>query len=148
MKRRKRRPTRKGSKLRGRERRLALAPDWVGTYEGKRSRMVNRYRKTFQVDWECAIAELAELGVEHDTIRLAELRETVSGKRRDHPRQAPLTRWEFDAYHEVEPTCDEHFAYIAGYTSGGFPYGISWEEWASEEEGQPLEDDSDSEPPR
>ena len=23
---------------------------------------------------------------------------------------------------------DEYFAYIAGYTDGGFPYGITWEE--------------------
>lgn len=23
---------------------------------------------------------------------------------------------------------DERFAYIAGYTSGGFPYGVTWEE--------------------
>lgn len=23
---------------------------------------------------------------------------------------------------------DENFAYIAGYTSGGFPYGTTWEE--------------------
>lgn len=23
---------------------------------------------------------------------------------------------------------DEHFAYIAGYTEGGFPYGITWDE--------------------
>lgn len=27
---------------------------------------------------------------------------------------------------EQEP--DEHFAFIAGYTAGGFPYGITWEE--------------------
>jgi hypothetical protein len=24
---------------------------------------------------------------------------------------------------------DENFAYIAGYTSGGFPYGVTWQEW-------------------
>lgn len=24
---------------------------------------------------------------------------------------------------------DEHFAYIAGYTEGGFAYGVTWEEW-------------------
>jgi hypothetical protein len=27
-----------------------------------------------------------------------------------------------------EPESDAHFAYIAGYTSGGAPYGITWEE--------------------
>ncbi|WP_298273485.1 hypothetical protein [Geobacter sp.] len=31
------------------------------------------------------------------------------------------------------PDSDEQFAYIAGYTEGGFPYGITWEEhWASQ----------------
>ena len=33
-----------------------------------------------------------------------------------------------------EPTYDidqdEHFSFIAGYTPGGFPYGITWEEQA------------------
>jgi hypothetical protein len=28
----------------------------------------------------------------------------------------------------MEPESDEHFAYIAGYTSGGVPYGITWQE--------------------
>lgn len=36
---------------------------------------------------------------------------------------------------------DENFYYIAGYTSGGAPYGITWEQAA--EEG--LLDDSDDE---
>lgn len=29
---------------------------------------------------------------------------------------------------------DENFAFIAGYSPGGFPYGITWEEWAETEE--------------
>lgn len=28
----------------------------------------------------------------------------------------------------MEPESDDHFLYIAGYTSGGAPYGITWEE--------------------
>ena len=28
----------------------------------------------------------------------------------------------------IEPESDDRFAYIAGYTSGGDPYGITWEE--------------------
>jgi Uncharacterised protein family (UPF0158) len=28
----------------------------------------------------------------------------------------------------MEPESDDYFAYIAGYTSGGAPYGITWEE--------------------
>lgn len=29
---------------------------------------------------------------------------------------------------QVAPDSDEHFAYIAGYTDGGVPYGVTWEE--------------------
>lgn len=29
---------------------------------------------------------------------------------------------------QIEPDSDEHFAYIAGYTEGGAPYGVTWEE--------------------
>ncbi|GAB4564724.1 MAG: hypothetical protein Tsb0017_24810 [Geothermobacteraceae bacterium] len=29
---------------------------------------------------------------------------------------------------------DEHFAYIVGYTEGGIPYGITWEEARALEE--------------
>jgi len=28
----------------------------------------------------------------------------------------------------ADPDQDEYFAYIAGYTDGGVPYGITWEE--------------------
>ncbi len=34
---------------------------------------------------------------------------------------------------------DEHFAFIIGYTSGGAPYGLTWEEWDVIEEAEDLE---------
>ena len=34
---------------------------------------------------------------------------------------------------------DEYFAYIAGYTEWGFPYGITWEEWEKLEQLEPTE---------
>jgi hypothetical protein len=33
---------------------------------------------------------------------------------------------------EISWDSDETFAYIAGYTSAGFPYGITWEELGEE----------------
>lgn len=30
---------------------------------------------------------------------------------------------------DLSPERDEHFAFIAGYTPHGFPYGITWKEW-------------------
>lgn len=36
---------------------------------------------------------------------------------------------------------DETFAYIVGYTSGGAPYGVTWEQWEDEEEENNQSDD-------
>lgn len=30
--------------------------------------------------------------------------------------------------------CDDTFAYIIGYTSGGTPYGITWEQWEKDDD--------------
>ena len=32
-------------------------------------------------------------------------------------------------FHSSSPDQDDTFAYIAGYTEGGFADGITWEEW-------------------
>ena len=34
---------------------------------------------------------------------------------------------------QIAPDSDEHFAYIAGYTEGGVPYGVTWEEMEESE---------------
>ena len=67
----------KKSKLKGRERRLELAPDWVAGYRGKRNNMMKRYRKTFNVDWLCAISELKALGAEFDEEYMSQLMITI-----------------------------------------------------------------------
>ncbi len=118
----------KKKKPKGRERRLALAPEWVATYKGKPNSIIKRYRSTFHVDWECAIAELAELGVKIDDEYMASLRQTIKDQFQNEKKNNPIGRWEFDEYHGARPESDDYFAYIAGYTSGGAPYGITWEE--------------------
>lgn len=40
---------------------------------------------------------------------------------------------------EISIESDDTFAFIAGYTSGGFPYGITWEEM----EQKSLEEDEE-----
>jgi len=100
--------------------------------------MLKKYRKYFGIDWECAISELKALGVKFDDTYLARLRETISRDFQGEKKHAPISRLEFDAYHGIEPDSDENFAYIAGYTSGGAPYGLTWEEW--EEMGRDEED--------
>jgi hypothetical protein len=106
--------------------------------------MIKRYRKTFHVNWECAIEELRELGIERDAEYLSELEKTIANQFQDEKKHDPISRWEFDEYRGIEPMSDEYFAYIAGYTSGGFPYGLTWEQWealeAAEREEDPKED--------
>jgi len=129
MTKRKSRKKPKKKKLKGRERRLAKGFDWVGTHRGKPSNMLKKYRKYFGVDWECAISELEALGVEFDAVYLSRLRETISRDFQDEKKHTPISRLEFNAYHGIEPDSDENFAYIGGYTAGGAPYGVTWEEW-------------------
>ncbi len=44
---------------------------------------------------------------------------------------------------QIEPFRDENFAFIAGYTSGGAPYGLTHEEMAElEKENDITESDS------
>ncbi len=93
--------------------------------------MLRRYRKYFVVDWECAIAELRALGVEFDDQYLSSLRQTISSLFKDEKKHDPIEEWEFSSYHKTYPEyleSDENLAYIAGYTSGGAPYGLTWEQ--------------------
>lgn len=53
-----------------------------------------------------------------------------------------------NAYNEeygIEFGHDETFAFIAGFTDGGAPYGISWEEWEEIEKAE--QDEAKKNPP-
>ncbi len=113
--------------LKGRERRIAKAPRWLDLRQGgKPANLLKRYRKEFGVDWECAIAELQELGLEFDEVYLAALRENLARDFPDEKKHSPISRWEF--FGDSAPDSDDHFSFIAGYTSGGAAYGVPWDE--------------------
>ena len=95
--------------------------------------MLKRYRKFSGVDWECAIAELTAIGVEFDVLYLSELQESFARDFSQKKKHTPITQWEFDRYHGLEPASDEIFAYIAAYTAGGLPFGVTWEEMEQQE---------------
>ena len=118
---------RHSKKRKGRTRRLELAPIWVEAYSGKPNNIVKKYRSYFNVDWECAITELCELGIEIDPQYIASLRQTISHQSCNEKNHNPITKLEFAVCHDEEES-DNHFAYIAGYTNGGVPYGTTWDE--------------------
>ena len=107
-----------------RQQRLESAKAWLSTYEGKN--VVKGYRKRFHVDMLCAIHELQMLGSEFKSDYIDAVKASLAAsQRRKREKKNAKAEKEFDDIIE----CDEYFAYIEGYTSGGFPYGLTWEQW-------------------
>jgi hypothetical protein len=119
-----------------REQRLQSAGHWIPKYEGKN--IVRGYAKWFGVDLLCAIIELRMLGVHVDENYETNLRQSIETKAK-HRRQKRLARKEAE-FDNLYSDSDDTFAYIAGYTSGGVPYGVTWEEIGEE---PPWIDDED-----
>jgi hypothetical protein len=106
----------------------ARATNWVANYRGKH--IVRSYRKWFGVDLLCAIDELRMLGVKVDREYESQVRRTLECLAASR-RQKKLSRVAVDPP-DSSTECDGTFAYIAGYTSGGMPFGITWEELGQE----------------
>lgn len=103
--------------------RLQSAKHWIPTYSG--GNIVKGYKKWFAVDLLCAIKELKMLGVKLDEQYVLQALKShdqaiVDEQKRKAEKKQALDELPFDS--------DVHYYFIAGYTSGGFPYGITWEE--------------------
>jgi hypothetical protein len=101
--------------------RLQSGRHWLRTFSGKR--VVRSYARWFGVDLVCAAKELGILGLRFAPEYLDALRRTTAERRRrrrDAPKEATAV--------EVEAMCDHEVAYIAAYTEGGVPSGLTWEE--------------------
>jgi len=110
--------------------RLQAAKAWLAKYPGKS--VVTGYKKYFAVDALCALAELQMLGVKLDsgyvqTVRSSEQSRIEARRGERERRKAAAAPTVFD------DDSDETFAYIAGYTAGGVPFGITWEEMEGRE---------------
>jgi len=111
-----------------RESRLkSAAASWLKSYNG--TSHIRGYCKHFGVNVGMAITELRILGVSltDDVVRKA--KESEEAALRAKQARMEKKRKHQQERQEVEvPWSDETFAYIAGYTGWGFPYGITWEE--------------------
>lgn len=107
-----------------REYRLRSAKDWIKTYSG--NDVVKRYSKKYSVDKLCAVKELRMIGFE-----ITEEYENQLQKSLDSLKQKRLSLMK-KREDKLNASCayesDEYFAMILGYTSGGFPYGVTHEE--------------------
>ncbi len=109
-----------------RQSRLAVAREWLKANAGKN--LVKRYAKWYGVDKLCAIVELGMLGVEINQRYKEEVKrsyEALAEIRKQKKKQKE------EAVESIQPDGwkDEHHAFIVGYTSGGFAFGITHEEW-------------------
>lgn len=65
------------------------------------------------------------LNIEIDSVYEQQIRKLMkSGKNRSKKG----VNKEQDNYNNLDPDSNEQFFYIAGYTSNGVPFGITWEE--------------------
>ncbi len=96
---------------------------WASGWPDSTAAKIRQYAKWFKIDTLCAVVDLNQLGHNIDPEYIEKLR---ASKQRSQgtKKEQPL----------FEPEHDEYFAYIAGYTSEGFPYGISWDDWDSDTE--------------
>jgi hypothetical protein len=103
--------------------RLQAAKRWIAEYRGKN--LVRGYKKWFGVSDVCAVVELRMLGVDIPDARLEQARRDQKARARHRSR-----RKERSAARSSTRVWNDEFAVITGYTEGGAPYGITWDEWA------------------
>ena len=107
-----------------REKRLTSAQEWLKTYSGKN--LVGGYAKRYGVDKLCAVIELHILGVDISQEYKVQLVKSIDLLKRQRLLRKAQKELELNSSIEIES--DDNFAFIAGYTSGGVPYGITHEE--------------------
>jgi len=107
--------------------RLQSARHWLATQKSRTPvQIAKSYRKRYGVDWQCAIRELGVLGVRLDAAWMEQLQRILEGARRTHRQRREAK----EASVSGDPAdSNETFAYIAGYTPNGLPFGVTWEEW-------------------
>ena len=104
------------------KKRLADSRLWLQSLNSEK--IAKAYRKHFGVDWATAFRELELLGVQVPADYKETVIKSVTGQAEVRKRMKAEKLATLDGIEQ-----DETFAYIAGYTSGGAPYGITWAEW-------------------
>jgi len=116
--------------------RRAKAEKLVAEYDGTPygGDIIKAYRKKFAVDHMKAVAELQLLGIsltkeqidrEKATVKAYQELQKAKKAKKKRIREQKKIQKENPVFYEEQ---DDTFYYIAGYTSGGAPYGVTWEE--------------------
>lgn len=113
--------------------RLQKAKGWLAAYDGDEKKIIRKYRDKFLVDIATAVRDLQDIGY---TFTPEYVYAVLQGEER-RIRQMALKKQE-QAMQDVDWR-DDTFYFIAGYTSGGAPYGVTWKEMGLE----PYQDESE-----
>ena len=115
-----------------REPRLKKARQWLAAYGGE-GNILRKYREKFKVDIPTALRDLQDIGYQFNPGYVdAVLRSEEQRLRQIAAKKQDQSELEMDWR-------DDHFYFIAGYTSGGAPYGVTWEGMGLE----PYEDEQE-----
>lgn len=121
--------------------RFMKAKEWIGKIDG--DHIVKAYSKSSRLNLKNAMNELKQLGVKITPEEKQEVQQWVE-KRKIHNERRKERRRRRKENEEnkrlaMEYDSDETFAFIAGYTSGGAPFGITHEEMEEIERRESLE---------
>ncbi len=116
--------------------RIRMARQWFAAYKGTGKHIVRAYREKFKVDVMTALNDLGEIGALTPDELAAKKR--AEGSRIEQKWREREDRKQQELYDRF-PDSNDQFFYIAGYTSGGAPYGVTWEEMGL----QPYQDPDD-----
>ena len=121
--------TKKNTKTARHDARIRMARQWFATYEGTGKHIVHAYRKKFKVDITTALNDLGEIGAL--TPEQLAVKRQAEEVRRNNLRREKEEKALRDFYDRF-PDSNDQFFFIAGYTSGGAPYGVTWAEMGLE----------------
>ena len=93
---------------------------------GSPKKMNKHYRERFHVDAVTAAKDLQELGVNYTQEQLDQIKQAEEQRLRQ--RRMEREAKERERLAEMYEDCDDRFSFIAGYTDGGAPFGVMWEE--------------------
>ncbi len=108
--------------------RLNKARKWLPTYDGQH--IIKAYMKHFGVDFFCTLNDLQKLGVQFESGYIERATDTELLRREQNATRKAAQK-------ELEPAelhmdQNDQFFYIAGYTPGVAPYGVTWDEMGLE----------------
>ena len=126
-----------------REQRLARGREWLASYSG--NHIIRAYRKQFKLSVEGAARDLLALGAISQTLAdgVCRQQQLHAERIREKRKARKALKTLIEEEEEIGSPWDYMFYYVAGYTSGGFPFGIRYEDLSKAEAAELLEAETD-----